>query len=274
MYKTKLAIFFDTIFIAAITFIIAYVILFRQIKNAILCFLICNIIALISFFIFFKISIKKHKLSNLNNKDLKLADKCFNSLKFLDNESYNKFFAELLNARQISERIFFNGYLYFYINTKQDLDSTDFFVANNYFKSKNLTHPLCFLCSSANQNFIDLINTSPITYELYTSNDIFLLMKDSNKYPFTDEPEHKNFILPHKLKTKFLSSITRNHFKDFFISGLSLITLSLFIPFSKYYMIFGIILLSLAIASLFIKNKVTVAKAKTPLTELTKKNDT
>ncbi len=266
----------DTIFMSAIIFIMSFILLFRHLKNAILCFFICNIIAIIAFIILFKISLKKHKLNNLNNKDLKLSEKCFNTIKFLDKKNYNNYFENLLSSKQISEKIFFNGTLYFYIETRTELSEQDFYLAYDYFQINNLKHPICFICLSASKNVIELINTSPITFELYTANDLFLLMKHLNNFPFENISTNQKNKFKHiyKFKNKFLTSITRNHFKDFFISGLSLITLSLFIPYSKYYLVFGIILLTFSVISLFIKNKAPDIKTKSPLTEIAKKNDT
>ncbi len=275
MYKTKLAIIIDSIFISIIFFIISFIWINKYIKNAILSFIVSNIIAILWFIVIFKFSLKRHNLKNLKNKDLKLAEKCLNKLKFYDDNSTIKFFEKLLNSTNVSSNIYTNKNLYFYVQVKKPLCEDDFFIANNYFISTKNQLPLCFIGCNVSNEFSTLIENSPITYEVYNSSDLYLLMKESNTFP--DEIQEEQQITKKtylkKFKNKFLSSITKNHFKDFFISGLSLIVLSIFIPYSLYYSIFGSILLILSIVSLFNKNKAPLLKTKTTLSDAIKKND-
>lgn len=271
MYKTKLAITLDNIFISIIIFIISFVWLFRKTKNAILSFFVCNIIAVLLFVIIFKHALKKHKLQNLKNKDLKLAGKCFDTLKYVDSDEYIKYFEKLLNVTFIKNKIFKNNKLYFYIETRHELDEEDFIFANNFFLKTNKL-PLCFICESANPKFIKLIENSPIPYEVYTSVDVFNLINAKKIYPFElENNSNKKTKNIQKFKTKFTQSVTKNHFKDFFFSGISLIILSLIIPYSLYYIIFGTILLILSIISLFNKTKSNSSLTKTSLVDIISK---
>ena len=82
------------------------------------------------------------------------------------------------------------------------------------------------------------------------------IMSQKNLYPIQKDTIK---IIPYKtkfknnIKTK-CESVTSKHFKEFFFSGLSLLFLSLVVPFSNYYLITGTFLLIVSIISLFRKN--------------------
>ena len=82
-------------------------------------------------------------------------------------------------------------------------------------------------------------------------------MKNKNLYPVDITIEQtKNKITPKLLIKKSKNILEKIKFKNTFISGMSLIILSVFVPFSLYYLITGTILLILSLASLIrTKNK-------------------
>lgn len=262
----------DTIFISVILFFISFVWLRKYIKNAILCFLICNLISICLFFVIFKYMLKKYKINNLKNKELKESEKVFLTLKYMDDKSLANYFEKLMNAKQIAPQIYEHNDLYFYIEPRLPLSETDFLQANNFVQSADKQKPLCFVSKTTSNEFLSLLENSPVKYELYTEIDLYTLIKETKIYPFEFAPQTsgKKQKLSN-IKNKIINSLTKNHFKDFFISGLSLIVLSIFIPFSKYYMIFGSILLVLSVASLFIKNKNPTNTPKNSLSNLTQK---
>ncbi len=275
MLKTKFAIILDTVIISLITFFISFIWINKYIKNAILSFILCTLISIAVFFAIFHIAIKKHKLKNLNNADLKKAELCFTKLTFLDEDKYKNYFENLFSCKFVDSNIFVNNNNIFYIETRRTLNAKDFIVANNYYL-KNESKSLYFICQTADTEFVKLLDNSPVKYELYIASDLYSAIKTSGLYP--DNIMQTNnvttkFNKVKTLKNKFISSITRNHFKDFFISGISLVTISLFIPYSIYYMVMGSLLLLLAIISIFIKNKNGVITNKVKLTDLAKKND-
>lgn len=265
MIKTKLAIITDCVLVGICVFFVSFVWLNKYIKNAILSFLISNFITFLVVFAVFKIAIKKHGLQKMTNADLKLSKKSFDTLLFYDKKSYQNYFENLLGASYVSGKIYQSKTLYFYVETKLPLSEADLFAANEFL----LTHkklPLCFVCKQAGDNFLNLLKISPIPFEVYDEKDVFLLMKQLNKFPFANEPPiRRRTKIKNLVMTKFFSSLTRNHFKDFFISGAALLVLSMFIPFSKLYMISGSILLILSVVSLFFKDKNLPKQGKTKL---------
>ena len=97
---------------------------------------------------------------------------------------------------------------------------------------------------------------SSLNSTLLNSNIILELMHKKNLYPIPKQEIKKikfNKKLVEITKSK-LSNITKSHFKEFLFSGLSLLLLSLVIPFSSHYLIIGTILLTISIISLFRKD--------------------
>ena len=150
-----------------------------------------------------------------------------------------------------------NNNNYFYINLQRHLTDNDFLIANQFYLETDKNLPLIFISIGFTQEFNNLLSISTNNYKTYESVDVYNLMKIKNMYP----PNIKNFnednfkIKLNKTKTKFLNSLTKNKFKNFFLSGLSLIFISIFIPYSIYYQIFGTIFLILSIICLFDKSK-------------------
>lgn len=253
--KSKIAIFFDTLFICFIIFVIIYFWLMKLIKNAFLS-LFCSIsLSILIFFFVFKFSIKKFKLNKISIQDQKFARKCFEKLRYLDSTSSNKFYETLLDISHINGNIFNGTKSVFYISTKHILTDLDFMTAYDYYLTNKINSELSFISSEVSESFTKLVQNSPIKINMFSETDLFLIMKEKNLYPEAKSETQNN---PKKFsiaKTKLTSSITRTHFKEFFFSGLSLIFISVVIPFSTYYLIFGSILLLLSLISLFIKNK-------------------
>ena len=55
------------------------------------------------------------------------------------------------------------------------------------------------------------------------------------------------------IKNNIKEAITKARFKEFFFSGLSLVAISIFVPFSLYYLISGTIFLIISILCLIVK---------------------
>jgi len=269
MIKSKLAITIDSVFISLLCSFILYAWINRYLKNAFLSFFICNIALVLLFFIFFKYFIKKHNLENLKEKDLSLAKKCFHHLKYCpDNESIT-FFEKLLNSKNKTTNIYENHNQIFYINIKQPLCENDFLTANEYKLSSPKNKNLFFISIAETEDFKNTLSSSPITYTLYNQTELFELMKIKNYFPINSFSKDK-FSKFKLLKTKLKQSLSKQNFKHFLFSGLSLIAISLFLPFMFYYLIIGTILIFLSLVCLLSKPTQT-EKPKQKLIDIIKK---
>lgn len=271
MTKSKLAILFDTFIISIISCFVLFLWIQRYLKNAFLSLFICIFISVLLFCAIFLQQIKNHNLKRLKFKDAKIAENCFSYLTFCQNNNYVSFFEKLLSCKHMDGYIFENTKFIFYINLKTTLSEKDFFIANEHYLSNNKTKNLIFISASNNEQFLKLTESSPNKSMLYNKSDLFDIMKTLNIFPkqTSNQPVKKPSL---KMRAKKLSlSLTRNRFKDFFVSGLSLLSISLFIPYSLYYLIFGSILITLSLACLLNKHKSPLPKKQESLLTLIKK---
>lgn len=273
MNKTKLSVYFDTFLITTISVFLLYIWINKYIKNAILSFFICNIIYFLLFFVIFKYLNNKLTISNLKTKDKKICDFILNYLTYSSESINQNFFKNLLNINHISNNYFKNEKSYFYIDIKSNLDSKSFHKINNFYLSLNSNLPLTIIYKNYTPEFKELILNNPNQFNLINFDELYSIMKAKNFYPTSITNNQKSKLKKLKqIKQKTISSLTKNNFFKFLFSGLSLITLSLFIPFSFYYLIIGSILIILSIISLFNKSEKSI-KSITDLSSLIKKAD-
>lgn len=270
MTKTKLGVFFDTLFIVIIIAIILLFWINKYIKNAFLSLFICIFISFWLFIAIFKQNLKFNNLAKIKTHELKSINKFLEKLKFSHHKFYNSYFEKLLKVKNISGYIFENNEKIFYINIKTILSSHDFFTANEYqFQTNKELH---FINNSTDENFKKLLENSPTIFHNHNINELIELIKIKNFYP---QPLTSSKSIKEKLKTtksKFSNSLTRIRFKDYFFSGISLMIISAIAPYSFYYMIMGTILLIFSTICLFKKSKITVNQSATKsLVEIIKK---
>ncbi len=260
MNKSKLAITIDSIFLSFISSLICYVWLKFYLKNAILITFFSILVFFLVFFVFFYFQNKKYKNLNLSLADKKLSEKCLNFFLFSDDENYNSFLQKLLSAKHIDGFIFENQNNYFYINLRWSVDDKDFFQANKFIQSNEHSKELIFICHNQEEKFLTINKLSPTPFKVFLFNSLFKIMKQKNLLPATYAFKQKTKREKLKsFKNNFLESLSKRKFKEFFFSGLSLIVLSIFLPFSFYYQIFGTFLLILSVICIFVKNNKTIA---------------
>ena len=195
---------------------------------------------------------------------------CLNYFKYSDNKNINIFLENLLNAKHISGNIFTSKTNIYYINFAKTLIDEDFILGLN-FQLNNPNLKLYFLYEQASENFKNLLNNSPKKINSYSFQDAYFLMKNINYFPIKKvikTKQNKPFFK--SILNTYINAISKKHFKDFFISGTSLVLISFFIPFSLYYKIFGSFMLIISIFCLFRKNKTEILNSES-LTSIIKK---
>lgn len=257
MVKSKLALVLDSLFISSLSSTLLYLWLRHEIKNANLLhfFLILMNICLfiLILYLFFK-SNNKNLTRGANENFLK---KCLEFLLLCDYQTYSLFFCKLFSCSQISNYFYKFQDKFLYINLKTPLSSADYFDAQElYFKNKKQDEKLIFISNNSNKDFEELSSISKLNYS-YLSSDILLkIMIQKNIYPIEKQSKAtQNYKQKFKqiIKSK-TQGITKSHFKEIFFTSISLLFLSIVVPFSKYYLIAGSVLLIISIISLFNKN--------------------
>lgn len=270
MNKSKFGILTDSLFLCLLSFIILFGWFFKITKNAKLALFISNIISIIVFIVYFIVQLKKYNLSKTSLNDKKNSSFYKNFLIYCLDETSYKFYENLLSSKHLFGNIYESDNLLYYINIKSELTANDFNIANNICLTKN--KPLIFISENMADSFKSLITNSPTQFYFYGFNDIFQIMKERQIFP-TDIKKSKDNTLKTfsiKLKNNAFKSLTKNKFKDFSLSGISLVLFSFFIPYSFLYLITGSFLLVLSIICLFNKNK-NINASKEPLTSIIKK---
>lgn len=196
---------------------------------------------------------------------------CYENIIYFNKNKTNIFYEKLLNAKKIDENIYKNDNCYFYINLKNELSSQDFNKALEFYLETNKNLNLCFLGKSYSSEFLKLNNSSKFQFILFNEQEIFQAIKMSNFSFETSKSGNTNFFV--KFKSKFNESLTKSKFKNLFLSGISLVSISLFIPYSIYYLLIGSMLLILSIFCLFSKSKIPTKKLQPNLITLIKKNE-
>lgn len=272
MNKSKLAISIDSISITLLFFITILFFFRRYIKNAFLLFFICIFISLCLFILIFRYFIKKHNLQKITIKDSKHANICLQNIKLSSKETCNNFYKSLLNCTHINKNIYENEKFLYYINLRSSLSCYDFFTALDHHHTNNKKQ-LIFISIACDEEFKNLLETTADTFYYFSYSELYQLMKKTQIFPVDILPE-KTISQKFKIKlNSFLSTITKHHFKDYFFSGLSLIMISFFVPYTVYYSIFGTFLLILSIICLFKSknNNLPSKKNKISLTDTIKK---
>ena len=257
MVKSKLALIIDSLFISTLFSVISFLWLRRIIKNANLVYFFSILINLSLFVLILFLFLKSHNKKLFKNNNEKFINNCMNFLLVCDYKSYIEFLAKLTSSKHIEGFIFESNNNFLYINLKTELSPSDYFNAQELFlKNKNNDSKLFFIFKNKSKQFDELLLLSNLNLSLISSDTIIKLMNNKNLYPIQVSEQAKQNIkqkinLFIKSKTK---GITKSHFKELFFSGISLLFISLVIPFSNYYLILGSILLIISIISLFKKD--------------------
>ena len=271
MKKTKISIYFDSLLISFSSFVVLFLWINQKIKNAKTSFFVCIFITMLIFYVIFKHLNNKYNLSKIKSFEQKHAFSCLEKLTFSSEEFCQNFINSLLNSHTLSDKLFENEQFYFCINLKTISDENLFHCANNFFLKTSMSKPLIFITNEQSDSFQKLISNSPIKYKSADFYELYSLMKHNNYYPENinnSKVRQKNLK---NFKNKLSQSLSRKSFFKYFISGLSLIILSIYIPFSFYYLLFGSLLFIFSILCLFSKSN-HQTKTNTDLISLIKKD--
>lgn len=257
MIKSKFALIIDAIFISTLVNLLLFVWLRHEIKNANLLrfFLILMFLLLFSMiiFFFFKSNNKKF-LRGANEKFLK---SCMEFLRVCDYEKYSNFLCRLISCKKITSLFYEFQDNFLYINLKTSMSANDYFIAQELFLNENKpNNKIIFIYTKTEKDFDELSSLSSLNFSCISSEVILKLMTNKNIYPIKKE-EPRPIDFKQKIKNAFLTKtqgVTKSHFKKIFFTSISLLVLSLIVPFSKYYLIMGTILLIISIFSLFKKD--------------------
>ena len=261
MEKSKLALFFDSLFITFIIFTVLFIWLRKILKNAILSFIFSNIISLLAFIAIFYFVIKRNKKHLLSKSLSKFNEECLNFLIYSPLKFYDEFFEKLLDATKINSYIFKTKNSIIFINLKTETTDTNFQnLIEEFHKTKEQNFNFYIITKKTTKSFDELLLNSSLPFKILEISTIQKVMELKNFYPISMESlkeNSKNFKSKYKLKSR-IKYLQKSDFKKLFFSGISLLFISLITPYSFLYLIIGSILLLFSIICLF--KKITPSK--------------
>lgn len=258
MVKTKLALIIDSFVISFLLSFIFVLWIKHYIKNAKQIIFLLILINLLLFIVIFVLLCKKNNKKIFKNNNEKFLNQCLNFLSSTNQQTYSAFFESLLHCKKIEKYFFKLDDNFLFINIQTTLTSSDFLTAQEFFiLSKTINSKLYFIYKSKDKSFDETASFSEINFSQFSSEILIRLMGSKNCFPIENQNNKSKPTIKNKIKNAFLSKtkeITKKQFKHIFISGISLLILSLVTPFSNYYLIIGSILVIISIISLFRKN--------------------
>ena len=238
MVKSKLGRFLDNSWIFFSIFVISFVLFKTRIANnyIILPLSLINTFLLFNVLLFFQN--KKYKQLSLKTSENQEIMAYNFELRKLSPSSQETFFKNLLSSKQIiksphgliveNEILIFNG-----INHDTIYPETIFSI---YSKAKNMKKynikEICIICNKISEETKNLIkNFTDIKIIIFSPIETYALMKKYSHFPSLSNQ---------KIKTKpniFKEAFMKQKGKSFIKCGIILYIFSLFLPFTKYYLI-------------------------------------
>lgn len=223
----------------------------RYTRNIFISLCICLIVGITVAFILFSLNKKhiKQKLSNI--KEVAQAQNCFNYFALNKKQSI-RFFEKLFDATYAEDNFYTSNGKSYYIDFQTEIFTTkelERLVEKDYSNLTVITHNISQmakdLSSSANIEFME-------------KEKLFLLMKEKNLYPIEEQKTAK--IKNNKLKTLLNSAIERKKAKHYLLYGVLLLSISMLVPFTFLYCIFGSIFIIFGTICLFSKKEIPISK--------------
>jgi len=257
MVKSKIALIIDSFILSLLFSFLSFVWFRRYFKNANLFRFFLFLIILLSFIIIIKLFLKSNNKKILKNNNTKFLNSCLEHLIICPFLEYKNYLCKLLDCEHLGGYLFKFGDNFLYINIKTELCPNDYFISQEIFLNKqNKESRLYFIYKTKSKSFDEICNISNLNISLLEANILSQVMLKKNIFPIEKETIQKQSLkqkLIKSLKLKTLA-ISNKHFKELSFSGISLLFLSLIVPYSKLYLITGTILLTFSIITLFKKN--------------------
>ncbi len=247
MTKLKLNYFFDVI----LTFLIIFVLLYSwanfYLKNITKSFIIAFLLTSLIVFLLFKIKTKFENKKGMTIKQKEQAQNLCLQLRFLSTQKIVNFFYEAIKQKEeVKKHKFFletNTQIFYPYFEKKTLNLDALcLIFKHHFPQKELViicceadKETCVFCGKIQNKHIKILNFE----EIYNK-----FLQNATIYPNEVELKKEKKL---KLKELLLFSLQKERTKNYLLMGLILITSSFFVLYKIYYLIFGSLLLFLAI---------------------------
>lgn len=262
MERSKFARFIDNSSIILIAVILFFFTLKKYLRNNLLCITIAFVFGFFMLKILLYFQNRKYYKLNIQKEEKRHIEEINFILRTMDSIEQVSFFSQLLKnqkTEKLKGGLLVNGSLFMFFNLYEDSLSSSFII-NTYLKIKeyqkvfpsNNIQEVVLICNSINdETKIFLTKFTNIKFTIFTPIETYAIMKNNNLYPdgfLTEKPQNTKKII------KINNIFNQNKAKTLFKSSALIYFSSLFIPFTKYYLITAGVLFILGIFCL-LKNK-------------------
>ena len=261
MHKLRISIILDIILTSGILFVLFFCWFRFYSNNLVLSIFISLLITFLIVFILFFYKHKKDNKKSITAKQRKLALDCATQFRFSTPKEVRKFFYDIIKDKYKIENkpnglivTFENKRLMFVPSFEKEIFTSND-LATYYSYAKKYNTKQLTICSSEfddnSKNLAKAIKTLPITlldiYETFSQ-----IIEPSQKLPETVIDTQSA-----KLTFKQILSyaVSRDRTKNYTLFGIILIFSSFFVMFKIYYLVFGSVLLAMAILTRVLPHK-------------------
>jgi len=247
MERSKFGRLLDNIFLGLLIFLISATILVNYINNNFIRLTLSFILMLTFLIIISYYQNKKLRKLSIYNNEKKLVDKYNFALRCLSTNSQTTFFKNLLkdkNPKLSSNGIILENKVLLFNALQSDIINEDLvFLA--YSKAKNMKNykieEVVILTNNTNEKINAFVeNFKDIKINIFSKVEIYSMMKNFNTFPIITNEQIKT-------KSSLINTVfVKRQARGFIRCALLLYVASLFVPFTKYYIIVASICLLLA----------------------------
>ena len=250
MQKTRLASFLDAALATFVCFIFLLTLSNKFIENIILKTLFASFFSSILFCLLLIRDKQKYARLRLSRENEQYQKNCILSLKLMKKSTQTAFFTTLFAKYKKLKNIESIGYSSFISNEIINSEQIHSIISKCENKKTDVYFIIAKRLSTEAMDLLSLYKKlTQKNIQVLDDTALFLLFCECDYYPDTSLLVTKEIKPTFKQKfKKFLSTlIIKDNYKKFFLSGLALAFLSLFVPFMGYYLTFSLLLLLLSL---------------------------
>lgn len=249
MVKSKFAQFIDMILFIIGFSLISFAWINKYIKITWLSFIIVSLFSFIIAKLIWSKNTKKYNRAKLKNAELQYGEACINHLALHPDQTIPLFKKIITESVKNGNFLCKNDNLYYFDYSSEK--TTTEVITKILNKLKHTKKQKCYLFTSALTDKASKL--LPQNIILVSDYDAYLLMKERQIFPIDKSESAK--IKKHRIKNAIFSAISKKKAKPYLFYGTLLILTSFIMPYSKFYIVIGTLLIVLALVCLCVKNK-------------------
>ncbi len=257
MVKTRFAQAIDTtLFVVGASFVV-YAWVNKYVKLSWVSIIITGIVSFVAAKIIWSLCTKKYNKRNLKTQELKFAQNCIDYLALNPSCCQPLFLKIIQNSKKLGNFLIEGKDLYYFDYSSETTNLAT--ITKIYNKLKSAKCQTCFLFTSSISPKAKSAIDSYQKIEWVADYDAYLMMKDKNTFPITEQKNAK--LERKKWKNAIKMAFERKKAKSYLGYGILLLAISFILPYTILYCVVGTIFVLFALLCLILKNN------KKPITQ-------